>query len=178
MNVLVQDTHRPEPPAEATVVTALIARLSSPNPVAREKAREALVARGQASVEALITALSDTAHQVRWEAAKALICLRAPEAAPALIVALGDERYGIRWLAGEALISLGRKSVEPLLAALTTPFNVFWRAAGAHHVLRVLAEHESNKFLVPVIEALEDLEPEVAVPMAAVAALRKLRKLP
>jgi HEAT repeat protein len=153
-----------------TDVSALIVGLSSPSAVVRGKAREALVARGQPSVTTLIEALSDTTNQVRWEAAKALVCLRAPEAAPPLIIALGDERYGVRWLAGEAPISFGREALEPLLTALTQLFNVFWRAEGAHHVLRHLARDESNKFLVPVIEALEALEPELAVPMAAEAA--------
>jgi hypothetical protein len=41
-----------------------------------------------------------------------------------------------------------------------------------------LAREESNKFLVPVIEALEKLEPEIAVPMAAEVVLRKLSELP
>lgn len=175
MSVRVQDRERREQAAEAMTLDALVACFSSRSGIVREKARQALVARGQPSVEVLIKALVDPAHQVRWEAAKALVCLRAPEAAPALIVALGDERYGVRWLAGEALISLGRKALGPLLTALTQPFHVFWRAEGAHHVLRHLAQHESNKFLVPVIEALEDLEPEIAVPLTAQAALRKLR---
>ena len=49
---------------EVTGIGELIARLSDPSAVVRENAREALVARGQPSAEALTKALSDTADQV------------------------------------------------------------------------------------------------------------------
>jgi HEAT repeat protein len=176
MTVVVRGWSRHEEAIETIDRAALVARLSSSDAVVREKAREELVVRGRSSVEPLIEALSDKMNQTRWEAAKALVCLRAPEAAPALVTALGDERFGVRWLAAEALISLGWDALEPLLTELTRPA-VFWRAEGAHHVLRHLAALESNEFLQPVVAALEDPELEIAVPFAAETALRKLRGL-
>jgi HEAT repeat protein len=153
----------------------LIGGLSSENGAVRRKSRESLVTLGQSAVPALIKALGDPNDQVRWEAAKALCCLRAPEAAEPLVNALGDEIAGTRWLAGEALMALGRAALEPLLAALTKPAGTDRIGRGAHRILRELVKTRSCELVRPVLTALEQSEPAVAVPVAAEIALMVLR---
>jgi len=153
----------------------LVKEFASSSAIDREIAREALVAIGKPAVQALVEALSNPDDQVRWEAAKALNCIADPAAVPALVTALGDERAGVRWLAAEVLIALGHASLEPVLKALTDPANVSWLREGAHHVLHELTRRESAERLRPVLEALEDFEPGLTAPLAALRALQALR---
>ena len=101
-----------------TGIPELIAALASPSPVARRKAREALVALGKPAVPSLIQLLSHRKPHVRWEAAKALGGIADPIAAFALVNALKDRDGDVRWLAAEGLAALGRDALHPLLAAL------------------------------------------------------------
>jgi HEAT repeat protein len=152
-----------------------VAGLASGNPIVREEAREALVAVGTPAVAPLVRALLDPDKRVRWEAAKALSFIHDPAAAPALVLALGDDHFGTRWLAAEGLIALGRDALEPLLRALLDPANAVWLGEGAHHVLHELQRRRRATWLTPVMRALREREPGMAVPPAALAALKALR---
>jgi HEAT repeat protein len=156
-------------------VSGLVATLSDSNGLARQHAREGLVDVGQPAVPALLTALASSHEQVRWEAAKALSEIAAPEAAPGLTATLEDRDFSVRWLAAEGLVAIGHRSIEPVLEALVERGDRQWLREGAHHVLKALSKRGSYEAIAPVLAALEGMEPELVVPPAAKAALKKLR---
>jgi HEAT repeat protein len=139
-----------------------------------QHARQSLMRIGKAAVPALVRALADQREQVRWEAAKALSEIADPRALPALVAALSDRNSGVSWLAAEGLIAIGRESLAPVLQALVDhPRSVVLRQA-AHHVLHDLARDEHMPVIKPVLIAMEDIEPDIAVPTAALEALTEL----
>jgi HEAT repeat protein len=159
-----------------TGISELIAALASPSPVARRKAREALVALGKPAVPSLIQLLSHRKPHVRWEAAKAIGGIADPIAAFALVNALEDRDGDVRWLAAEGLAALSRDALPPLLAALIDPSNSDWLCEGAHHVCHVLVRKRGlGPILRPLLATLEQTEQEVASPLAAYTALSRLR---
>jgi len=123
----------------------------------------------------LIECLSDPRPHVRWEAAKTLGSIRDPAAAGALVNALEDKDGDVRWLAAVGLVALGRDGLEPLLMALLERPDSDWLRDGSHHVCHDLARTESGEFLRPLLVALDQLEPQTAVPQAAYAVLNELR---
>jgi HEAT repeat protein len=153
-------------------VDQLVADLGSKDAVERRDARGALVQIGSAAVPPLLNALDAPQQHVRWEAAKALAEIADPSAADKLVAALGDKDSDVRWVVGEGLIALGGGAVKPLLTTLTKsdlPDGVY---QGAHHVLHDLAKRgDLAPQLDPVLKALDQLEPEIAVPQAAAEAL-------
>jgi HEAT repeat protein len=159
-------------------VPSLVADLASPDPAVRTKARKALVAVGKLTVPSLIPLLSHRKPHVRWEAAKALCCIADPLAASALVDALDDRDSDVRWLAAEGVTALGLDGLQPLLAALLQRAESCWFCEGAHHVCHTLAKRKRlGPTLRPVLAALEQAGPEVAVPPAAYAALSRLKEL-
>ena len=169
-------------------IPELVSALASPDPTVRTKAREALVAIGKArkalvasrklTVPSLIRLLSHSKPHVRWEAAKALCDIADPIAAFALVNALDDRNGDVRWLAAEGLAALRRESLQPLLAALIERAQSCWFCEGAHHVCHTLvSKRKLGPILRPVLTALGQSEPEVAVPPAAYDALSRLREL-
>ena len=115
---------------------------------------------------------------MRWEAAKALCGIADPLAASALVNALDDRDGDVRWLAAEGLAALGRDGLQPLLAALLQRAESCWFCEGAHHVCHTLVKRKKlGPILRPVLAALKQSEPEVAVPPAAYTALSRLREL-
>ena len=157
-------------------IPALVRLLSSPSGMTRLHAREALVAAGDAAMDALIEALKDERDVVRWEAAKALVSLPKPRAAPALVATLEDEEFDIRWLAAEALIALGTEGLGAVLEALEEHAGSVWLREGAYHVLRHISDGTNENVVLPVLAALEHYDPEVVVPFAATDALEKLKR--
>ena len=126
----------------------------------------------------LIRLLSHRKPHVRWEAAKALCGIADPLAASALVNALDDRDGDVRWLAAEGLAALGRDGLQPLLAALLQRAKSCWFCEGAHHVCHTLVKRKRlGPILRPVLAALKESEPEVAVPPAAYTALSRLREL-
>jgi hypothetical protein len=159
-------------------IPSLVADLASPDPAVRTKARKALVAIGKLTVPSLIPLLSHRKPHVRWEAAKALCCIADPLAASALVNALDDRDSDVRWLAAEGLAALGRDSLQPLLAALLVRADSCSVLEGAHHVCHTLVKRKKlGPVLRPLVAALKQSEPEVAVPPVAYAALSRLREL-
>ncbi len=162
----------------AARIPSLVTDLASPDPSVRTKARKALVALGKISVPSLIRVLSHRKPHVRWEAAKALCRIADPLAASAMVNALDDRDGDVRWLAAEGLAALGRESLQPLLAALIGRAQSCWFCEGAHHVCSTLAKKKRiSPILQPLLAALKQSEPEIAVPPAAYTALSRLRKL-
>jgi hypothetical protein len=159
-------------------IPLLVAELANPTPTVRTKARKALVATGRLAVPSLIRLLSHRTAHVRWEAAKALCGIADPISASALVRSLDDRDADVRWLAAEGLAVLGREALQPLLAALIEKAQSGWFCEGAHHVCHTLVKKKRlGPILRPVLAALKQSEPEVAVPPAAYAAMSRLREL-
>ena len=159
-------------------ISSLVAGLASPEPMVRTKARKVLVAIGKLAVPSLIPLLSHRKPHVRWEAAKALCGIADPIAAFALVNALDDRDGDVRWLAAEGVAALGQEGLQPLLAALLQRAESGWFREGAHHVCHTLIKRKKlGPILRPLLAALKQAEPEVAVPPAAYAALSELREL-
>ena len=152
-------------------VVRLLPRLANPNGLARQRARESLVALGTSAVPALTTALSNPNWRVRWEAAKALTEIADPTAADALVATMEDERPGVRWIASEGVIALGYRGLVPLLQALIRKADSAWFRVGAHHVLRALEGCGMDRYVQPVLKALSAPEPSMEVPLVAEEAL-------
>jgi HEAT repeat protein len=161
-------------PGEETV-TSLIDALASMDGVERREAREQLEEIGGAAVPFLIRALQSPSPYARWEAAKALGEIADASAAPALVGALEDEKAAVRWLAATALANLGRDALVPLLRGLEGNSDSIWFRDGAHHVLRDLVMEGVAEEGIPVLEALEDIEPCIEAPVAAYHVLEDLR---
>jgi len=155
-------------------IGSLVAALASPDRVTRQTARETLVAVGHPAVGPLIALLDDRHDHVRWEAAKSLSEIADPAAAQALVKTLEDEEPGVRWLAAEGLIRMHRASLKPLFQALIERPDSPWLREGAHHVLHDLAKMGLAEGALPVLAALEGIEPSATVPSAARRALDTL----
>lgn len=119
-------------------IDRLISKLSSPDGLKRQDAREQLVEIGGPAVEALMEVLQSTNDNARWEATKALGEIRDPRAAPGLVDALEDRESAVRWLAAKGLIALGRRALIPLLEALGGESDSIWMREGARHVIHSL----------------------------------------
>jgi HEAT repeat protein len=155
-------------------VTSLVEVLASRNGVERHAAREKLEGIGKPAVPALTRALKSPSEQARWEAAKALGEIADPSAATTLVDTLEDQKAAVRWLAATALINLGRDALVPLLRGLEGHSDSIWFRDGAHHVLSSLIRDSVADEAIPVLEALENLEPCVEAPIAAYHVLQDL----
>jgi hypothetical protein len=156
-------------------MTSWVDALASTDGVERVAARERLEEIGRPAVPLLVRSLRSSSEHARWEAAKALGGIADPSAAPPLVRALDDEKAAVRWLAAAALINLGRDALAPLLRGLEGSSDSIWFRDGAHHVLRTLIRDGEADEAIPVVEALEDLEPSVEAPIAAYHVLEELR---
>jgi HEAT repeat protein len=161
--------------AKAAIINRLLDKLADRDGLQRQDARQQLVDMGKPAVPYLMKALRSPNERVRWEAAKALGQIRDPIAAPALVQTLEDDESAIRWLAAKGLIVLGRASLRPLLEALEGHSDSLWMREGAHHVLHTLIREGMADDAIPVMEALEDIEPSIEVPIAAYNVLRKMQ---
>jgi HEAT repeat protein len=161
-------------PSDPDTINELIATLGDHDGLARQRARHSLVSIGQPAVPALVEALTDPGGAARWEAAKALGAVRDPSAAPALVRALEDRDFGVRWLAAEGLIGLKRAGLAPLLQALVHHSDSTWIREGAHHVFRMLVDHDLHDLVAPVLAALDGAEPVLEAPSAAQTVLKAL----
>ena len=156
-------------------IDQLFAALAGKDGVERQKARNLLVKIGTAAVPGLIAALDDNRQHLRWEAAKTLTKIADPAATDALVKALDDEDQDVRWVAGEAMIALKRDAVKPLLNSLIKSHDSAGLYRSAHHVLHDLSKlQDLGPLLAPVLEALDQSQPGVSVPVAAFAAIESL----
>lgn len=155
-------------------IGSLVAALASPDRATRQTAREMLVGLGHPAVGPLIALLDDRHDHVRWEAAKSLSEIGDPASAQALVKALEDREASVRWLAAEGLIRVRRASLKPLFQALIERPDSPWLREGARHVLHALAKMGLADGAMPVLVALEGIEPTATVPSAARRALDTL----
>jgi hypothetical protein len=163
-------------PGDDDTIASSIAALASTDGVERQAAREKLEEIGRPAVPSLLRSLESSSARARWEAAKALGQIADPSAAPALVNTLEDEKAAVRWLAATALINLGRDALAPLLIGLEGHSDSIWFRDGAHHVLSSLVKDGVADEALPVLEALENLEPCIEAPIAAYHALDDLRE--
>jgi hypothetical protein len=161
-------------PSDETI-TFLVDALPSTDGVERQAAREKLEEIGRPAVPSLLRSLQSSSRHARWEAAKALSAIADPNAAPALVNTLEDEKAAVRWLAATALINLGRDALVPLLRGLEGHSDSIWFRDGAHHVLHSLIRDGVADEAIPVLEALENIEPCIEAPIAAYHVLEDLR---
>jgi HEAT repeat protein len=162
-------------------IDSLIADLGSRDGLVRQRARITLIHMGEPAVPSLIKAFETRRNFTHWEAAKALSRIGDLRSVQALVQALEDNEFGVRWLAAEGLIAVGYCSLVPLLQALIDrPESVRLRE-GIHHVLHDLVSQDlldptAREQVKPILAALNDVEPAVAVPIAAHQALKALKK--
>jgi hypothetical protein len=157
-------------------VEHLVECLFNPSPTLKHYAQQALSAIGRPAAPHLRRLATESDGQVRWLAIKSLSEIGDPEAAPDLVQALKDEDVGIRWLAAEGLIKTGRDGLPYLLRRLIEEGRSPRVRSGAHHVLTAMREETGLRDItLPVIEALEGAEPSAQTPVAAYAALERLR---
>ena len=157
-------------------IAALIDTLSSADGIQRSAAREQLEKIGQPAVPFLVETLQSPSDHARWEAAKALGQIADPAAAPALVHALQDGKSGVRWLAATALINLGHAALAPLLRGLEGHADSIWFRDSAHHVLHSLVRDGVADEALPVLDALENIEPAVEAPIAAYQVLQQMKR--
>jgi HEAT repeat protein len=163
---------------KAETIDSLIAYLECDDVILCQKARRKLVALGHKAVPSLVKAMTSKKFWVRWEAAKALGQIGDPTATAALIKALEDKEFDVRWLAAEGLINIGQKATVSLLEALINNPKSVWLREGAHHILHDMNRGDLDEVLRPVMNALEDVEPYVEVPVSARKALDMLASKP
>ncbi len=158
-------------------ISLLTEQLADKDGMTREGARKQLVEIGGHDVtRALVVKLNDLRRDVRWEACKALISIADPIAATALVHRLHDQDSDIRWLAAEGVAQLGEQGLFATLnAAIYNASNSdFCRAA--HQALKEFQRHAVHATeLAPVIEACENSEPAVSLPVAAFNALQQIK---
>jgi HEAT repeat protein len=160
--------------ADNDTIAALIADLGSKDGIVRVQARKSLVEIGKPAVNFLVEALKSKKHEVHWEAAKTLAEIGAPEATQALVDRLRDDEFEVRWIAAEGLISIGRDALKPLFKALSTNPDSTWLREGVHHVLRDMDTAGLENVVTPILRGLEDMVPDIEVPLLAEAALKAL----
>ncbi len=161
--------------SDRDTVASLVDALASTDGVERQLARERLQEIGGLAVPGLVRALESPSEHLRWEAAKALGEIADPAAAPALVNRLQDGKAAVRWLAAIALINLGHDALMPLLQGLEGNADSIWFRDGVHHVLHSLIRDGIAEEAVPVLEALENLEPSIEAPVAAYHVLENMR---
>jgi HEAT repeat protein len=161
---------------DAEGINLFVKELGSKDWLVRVKARRNLVEIGGPAVAPLSRALTNRKELIRWEAAKALWQIGDPSATQALVRALEDKMFDVRWLAAEGLISIGKRALVPLLEALVERSDSPWMREGAHHVLHDIDKSGISEMILPILNALEGTEAHLEAPIAAEAALNKLRQ--
>ena len=157
----------------------LIADLGSSEGMVRQRARQALVEKGENVVDDLIEAFKEKKEPLHFEAAKALSKIGSKKAIQTFIEALEDEEFSIRWVAVEGLIGIGNDAIKPLLILLEHHSDTILIRDGVHHVVfdlvsRNIVDEKTRKILQSVIDSYHHLEAEMFIPVAAKNALDQL----
>jgi HEAT repeat protein len=159
-----------------TDILTLIRQLNSADSFVCMQAREALTCLDKSVIPELLAALDTANTQLRWQIIKVLESINDPSTIPTLVDQLKNEHAGVRWAASNALIGFRRQAMPALLQGLTRNFDSLWFRQSAHHILHVMHDdgllYEGEE---KVFEALEGIEPGVAVAWAAEKALEILR---
>ena len=176
MGKIIQQTPTTEMPRSANAsIMKMVKDLGSSDGSARRRARMGLEQIGRPAQASLVEVLETGSCEERCEAARALSEIADREAAPSLTKALEDQEFEVRWLAAKGLIALNVKGLTSLFQALRDRGDRVLLREGAHHVLHDLAKGELRKYLKPVLDALEGVEPAVQVPLAAYHALESMK---
>ncbi len=174
-------------------IDKIIGDLSSNDKKLSESAHLSLITLGEKAIPSLTKAMKSKDQRIHWEAAKALAEMRNPAAAAILVESLSNPDDEIRWLAAEGLIALGEAGIAPLLRALVKNPTSTWLSQGAHHVIKDLyrgrthsgeekymtihdLSYSLREKLLPVLQALENTELSLKLPMAAQSALDYFHK--
>lgn len=86
--------------------------------------------------------------------------------------------FDVRWLAAEGLIAIGRPTLIPSLRRLSEKSDSLWLREGAHHVPHGINMGNQEEILLPVRNALEDIEAPLVVPFVAQVGLKSLTEVP
>ena len=157
--------------ASAVEISRLVAALDSPDRMERVRARAALTAIGQPAVAKVVATLPGARERSRWELVKVLTEIADPHAAAELTSLLTDDDPGIRWLAAEGLASMRCDGLRAVLWALVHAPDSSWVREGAHHVLRQAARSGFRSIAMPVLHALDGVEPGLSAIRSAQGAL-------
>ena len=160
-------------------INELIKTLKSEDGIARQNARNSLIIIGEPALDALIEAFEIKEEPVHWEVAKVLSQIGTSKAAGVLIDALEDNDFSVRWIAAEGLIHMGLKGLLPLLESLRRKSDSVWLREGGHHVIhdlvnRKLVDEPTRKNLMPVLDALNHIDPVIQTNTAADNALKSI----
>lgn len=153
-------------------VEELIADLSNPEGIIRQKARYELVKMGNPALDYLVELQGAKKHLARWEAVKAISEIGTSDSIPILINALEDEEFDVRWLAAEGLIELGHKSVYPLLKVFISNKESIHLKEGVHHVLKGLEIRGLYNDKYEIIKALETFAAPVKLELKIINMLK------
>ncbi len=153
-----------------------MAELTSKDIRARRRGREGLVMMGEAAVAPLLQAMNGRDVDLRREAARTLCEISSVAMIPVWLDLLEDQDCDFRWFATKGLIAAGDGVIIPLLRDLEHRSGSILFRDGARRVLYHLAHGDLVTILVPVIRALEDVEPALEVIVAAYQALDALRQ--
>ena len=144
--------------SEDNTIKTLVEQLCSDTGLQRKKAREALVAKGKASIPFLVGLLDHPKHIHRWEAIKTMDEIEAPETMPYLLMALNDDKSDVRWIAAKGLIKLGMPAVKPLLEMVSKNVDSVFILDSAHHIIYDLRESGELPVSFPATELLDLLK--------------------
>jgi HEAT repeat protein len=158
-----------------TRMERLVRDLGNPDGLARERAREGLVALGEASLVPVVAKLREGRWRERWEAAKILREIGSPNSNWALIHALNDRNSSVRWIATEALANQGDAVLEPVLEILTRGATTVRFRNAAHHLLKHLEREGTASAIEPVLRALASFDTDGGLALAAFRGLNLLQ---
>jgi HEAT repeat protein len=138
-------------------------------------ARLSLVRMGKTIIPQLHKLVKSENSQIRLEGAKLIQIAADRRSVPVLIFLLDDKEYDIRWIAAEGLIRIGRKSIVPMLKAVSGGKTTLFSNQRVHQVLSsLLSEEEKNK-LESLMQSLEDYHGlNETAPVEALRALKIL----
>ncbi|NJN67062.1 MAG: HEAT repeat domain-containing protein [Chloroflexaceae bacterium] len=163
---------------QQNAISDLVARLSDPDVVVRDRAASALVLMDRRVVGLLVEELNHPDYRMRLGAARVLRDRADPGVGPYFIEAMNDAELEVRRVAAEGLIALGDDGLELVLEAL---INLSWKnptfREEADHVIRRFSSGKFRRFLEPVTEMMEGTEPAAWVPLMAYGALIRIHAI-
>ena len=147
----------------------LISELGNQDGMVRKQARESLVLVGEPAAARLRELLASPLKQTRWEAVKTLATIADPGSLPEFVALLDDPSSDLRWLAATGLIQLGRRSIRPVLQALSDPKAPRGRLEMGRRVLGKLSRDEQvlAGVVAPLMEVINGTDQAVIAERAA-----------
>lgn len=138
-------------------ITRLINALIDHNDYQKmNNARVALLKMGKSIIPQLHKLVCSDNSLLRMEVAK-LIQLKADKRSiKVLINLLNDREFDIRWVAAEGLIRIGRKSIVPMLKAVSAGRSSLIMNKSVHQVLASLLLEEEKNGLQSLMQSLEN----------------------